>query len=310
MKIGIAGYGFVGRALHHGLSYKLYKLIERITIYDKYLDEEKIVKFISDANLRSGLPSVTIAESLEYFEACDIIFLCLPTPTNFETGKQDLTAFHEVFSELKERGIKVPVIIKSTLLPGTCTLLEQKYGLNIIYNPEFLTESDYLNDFYTQDRIVIGGEPWARLVLQALYKEGWPDAKYSLMTNTEAETVKYTANCFLATKISYFNMIKNFCDVNNLNYEKVLEPVTQDSRIGKWGTIVPGPDGFHGFGKSCFPKDLVAFKKHMESDDGIEPPMSALLDAAWRINLNVREKQEWLNLPAASSDKSYGENNG
>ena len=104
--------------------------------------------------------------------------------------------------------------------------------------------------------------------------------------------VKYFCNCFLATKVSFANEMRQICEQKNIDYDKVVEYSLYDNRIGKTHLSTPGPDGKHGFGGSCFPKDVNAIIKVM-TDCNINP---LVMSAVWEKNLEVRPQKDWENL--------------
>jgi UDPglucose 6-dehydrogenase len=109
--------------------------------------------------------------------------------------------------------------------------------------------------------------------------------------------VKYTANCFLMTKVVFFNEIYQVCQKLGIEYKEVCKLVIADGRIGNSHLEVPGFDGFMGAGGKCFPKDLnalIAVAKEL----GVNP---TILESVWKKNLEVREKQDWLEIPGATS---------
>ena len=91
-----------------------------------------------------------------------------------------------------------------------------------------------------------------------MYMKQFPTVPYVLCGSLEAELTKYFCNCFLATKVSFANEMKQFCDKKNIDYDKVCEYALYDTRMGRTHLAVPGPDGDRGFGGHCFPKDLAA----------------------------------------------------
>ena len=101
--------------------------------------------------------------------------------------------------------------------------------------------------------------------------------------------VKYFLNTFLATKVTFSNEIKQICEKIDIDYDKVVEYSLYDNRIGRTHLSAPGPDGRHGFGGSCFPKDLNALIFLAKQLD-IKPD---LLSAVWEKNLLVREDRDW-----------------
>ena len=297
IKVGIIGHGFVGRAVHVGFSRGVNGYFY---IYDPYVEVNSYLTFTEEFNLKKN--SCVVETEYELGE-CDLIFVCIPTPTNFETGNQDLSSFYKIFDRLAEVNNSSLIVIKSTVRPGsTADFIKVYPTLNFVFNPEFLTEENYLDDFIHQDRIVIGGSLVNCLALQSLYKTGWPHASYFLMNSTEAETVKYAANAFLSTKIAFFNEIYNLCEKEGCSYEKIKDAVVSDKRIGEWGSKVPGPDGQFGFGKKCFPKDIVTLISLLND---LNCP-SNVIEGAWRTNEEVRASEDWKEIRGASTENLHG----
>jgi UDPglucose 6-dehydrogenase len=104
--------------------------------------------------------------------------------------------------------------------------------------------------------------------------------------------VKYVANTFLATKVSFANEINQICKRSQIDYDDVIKLATLDERLGESHWEVPGPDGHYGFGGSCFPKDVNGLAS-FASQIGIEPSM---LLATWHKNLEVRPEKDWESL--------------
>ena len=109
------------------------------------------------------------------------------------------------------------------------------------------------------------------------------------MKSDESEMVKYIANCFFATKVSFFNEMYLLCGKLNLDWDKMMMGVLSDGRIGTSHFQVPGHDGDMGFGGTCFPKDINSLISIMQ-DNGIDP---VILQAAWDRNLSVRKNRDW-----------------
>jgi UDPglucose 6-dehydrogenase len=183
--------------------------------------------------------------------------------------------------------------------PDTCSSLQQEFpNVDIVFNPEFLTEANAETDFIDQDRIVIGHGPdnEAALTVVQLYNSLFSCPIY-LTDWTTAEMVKYTANCFLATKVSFANEIKQITDSLELNYDEVIRLATLDKRLGNSHWQVPGPmvasDGsgryLPGFSGSCFIKDINALINVAKSS-GVSP---TVLQAAWHKNVEVRPERDW-----------------
>jgi UDPglucose 6-dehydrogenase len=185
------------------------------------------------------------------------------------------------------------VAIKSTIPPGTTNDLNKECkNVSVIFNPEFLTEANFIDDFKNQNRIIIGGERPSTTKLRQVYSLVFPDATIVKTGSKTAEMVKYFTNTFLTTKVSFANEMYLICDKLGIDYDKVVEYSTYDERLGKSHWAVPGPDGHYGFGGSCFPKDINALIKVAEELD-IHPNM---LIGAWETNLDVRPEEDWKKL--------------
>lgn len=261
--IGIVGLGYVGKALLNGFS------SENIYTFDT--TESCSEKTLKDLSSKS-----------------DIIFICVPTPMN-ENGSCCLDIVNQVLHDLNSLANNQLVVIKSTVPPGTCKNFQNKYkNLDIIFNPEFLTEANFFQDFMNQDRIILGGKKLN--LAEELYKKHFPKSKIITLDYAEAEMVKYFSNSFLALKVSFANEIHSLCDKLNIDYNQVVKTAIKDVRIGSSHLSVPGPDGEYGFGGTCFPKDLSALLS-VFNDSKIE---SIVLKAAWERNQNIdRRKQDW-----------------
>ena len=109
------------------------------------------------------------------------------------------------------------------------------------------------------------------------------------MKSDESESVKYIANCFFATKVSFFNEIYTLIESLGLDWHSIINGVMSDRRIGQSHFQVPGHDGDKGFGGTCFPKDINALIKTFEKN-GLDPK---LLKSAWDVNLDVRSDLDW-----------------
>ena len=245
--------------------------------YDKF-DEDKSTCGLSDM----------VAE-------CEVIFVCVPTPMN-EDGSCHTDIVESVVKEIDEwvsryhKDIKPTVVIKSTVPPGTTDRLHKKYkGVDVIFNPEFLTEMNFIEDFKNQSRIILGGVRRGTSFLRQVYSKVFPHATIVKTNAMYAEMVKYFINCFLATKVSFANEMKMFCDVLKIDYDKVVEYATYDERLGKSHWAVPGPDGDLGFGGHCLPKDLSA----IISLSGKLGGHTVVLEAVRNLNLWIRKHKDW-----------------
>jgi len=254
-KIIIAGYGFVGKAVLNTLK--------------------------SNYNCIVVDPKYTANEVSHHLDAEGII-ICVSTPTT-ETGVCDISSVVNVLDQVPTT---MPVLIKSTIIPSTLAELEKLYATHsIVYSPEFLRAKTADFDFANQTFVVLGGEDidgfWQELFTPVL-----PKCKiYFKCSISEAATVKYTVNSFLATKVAFFNSIFDLCQQNGSDYDIVRQIITHDPRIGNSHTLVPGVDGERGFGGHCFPKDTKAFIKYA---NGLNTSLE-ILETAVEYNKKVRK---------------------
>ena len=273
MKIGIVGQGYVGTAVK--------------SVFEKHYETNTY-----DLNGKCSCTSMD-----ELIDNSDIIFVCVPTPMK-QDGSCDTSIVEGVVGELNALALTRQcsdriIAIKSTIPPGTTNRLNKNHEfVSVIFNPEFLTEANFIEDFKNQNRIIIGGERPSTTKLRQVYSLVFPNVKIVKTGSITAEMVKYFTNAFLATKVSFANEMKQICDGLNIDYDKVVEYSTYDERLGKSHWAVPGPDGKLGFGGSCFPKDINALIKVSEQL-GIP---SNVLSSAWDTNLDVRPEEDWKKL--------------
>lgn len=295
--IGIIGQGFVGTAVYEGLKHAF-----NIVTYDK---AKGVRCWIS----KFELPGSSDKNGLEYVvrEADGPIFVCVPTPMNPD-GSCNTSIVESVVKEISEaterlQKIGVVVVIKSTVVPGTTHKMNRTFNnIHVVFNPEFLTERSAIEDFKNQDRIIIGGPHEGTGTVKQMYEMAYPNVPVTKTSSTIAELVKYMTNCFLATKVSFANEMKQICDKLDVDYDKVVEYATKDKRLGVSHWAVPGPDGKKGFSGSCFPKDLNALMKLAEQLHVDCPTMNG----AWETNLKVRPEKDWELLKGRAVTDSSG----
>ena len=280
--IGVIGNGFVGSAIVEG-----FKHYTDTKVYDK------------DPN-RSAHPLHEVLEQ-------DFVFVCVPTPMlKHENGKCDLRIIENVFNEISESKSKSIFVIKSTVPIGTTSKLQLDFPqFTILHSPEFLTARTANIDFITPSRTIVGYPKefysnlhYAPSETSKLFEERFPGSNCMIMNSEESETVKYAANCFFATKVSFFNEIKLLSDKLNCDFNKIMDGVLTDGRIGVSHYQVPGHDGKAGFGGTCFPKDINSLINIMK-DNNISPNV---LKGAWQTNIQVRPEKDWENFSSAVSD--------
>ena len=279
--IGIIGNGFVGSAIASGFS-----LHANVKIYD--VDNRRASHTLNEV----------INES-------EFIFVSVPTPMNIGLGGEiDLSILDSVLEQVEKINERTDniIIVKSTAVPGTTLQYIKKHpGLNIVFNPEFLTERTARLDFINTARIVIGAEKESLSQrVEELYRVRFPATQIIKTDTQSAEFIKYMCNCFFSVKVSFMNEMRQMSDHKSLNWNSIMTGFLSDGRIGNSHTDVPGHDGSLGYGGKCFPKDINAFVDYYVSE-GIEP---TVMTAAWQKNLEVRENHDWLEIEGATSNKT------
>ena len=282
-KIGIIGKGFVGSAVQFGFSPNV-GCDADVKVYD--IDPDKSTH--------------TLEETVN---GSDFVFLSVPTPSN-KDGSINIDILDDALNNINEVSeCQNAILVRSTVIPGTTRKLQMKYtDLNLLFNPEFLTERNAKFDFINTSRFVIGsGKAMISKMhsenLADLFRDRFSDGIAVLETNYEtAEMIKYMSNCFFATKISFMNEMYQIAEKSNVNWEQAISGFVTDGRIGHSHLNVPGHDGKFGFGGSCFPKDVRAMIKHAE-EIGVD---MNVLRGAWETNLQVRPEKDWEQLKGRS----------
>lgn len=267
--IGIIGCGFVGGAICEG-----FKHYTDVKVYDTAKDL-----------------------GFEYKEVVnqEVLFVCLPTPMNSDGTVNTTILFDAVklISDSLPEDADTPVLIKSTVPPGFCRHLDRVCpNLQIVFNPEFLTERTSKLDFLQQSRVILGSQSPVSGRVMDLFKFRFPGVRIVEMDWDEAVLVKYFTNIFFSIKVSIFNEFAQVTDALAFDPNRVAAEVLNDGRIARSHWQVPGHDGHKGFGGSCFPKDLngyIDFAKKL----GVNP---VIAEAAWKKNLEVRPEQDWKEL--------------
>ena len=297
MKIGIVGLGFVGLSFASVLASKKYSVIgvdsdsvkiSRILTGKAPFHEPGLDDTLKTA-LKNGLKITTEINSV--VTECKLIFIAVGTPQR-EDGSIDLTMIKTVVREIGKNLAKtknVPtIIIKSTVVPETTTkvvlpILEKesrkKVGkdFGLITNPEFLRETNAINDTINPHVVVIGGynDKFAKEI-ENFYTKFHKTVPIVKTNHQTAEMIKYANNSFLATKISFINQIATICEViPGANIDVVAKTIGLDPRIGNL-FLTAGP----GYGGSCLPKDVKAII-NFSTKYKIKP---TLLNAVEKIN--------------------------
>ncbi|RLD11825.1 MAG: hypothetical protein DRI44_02555 [Chlamydiae bacterium] len=285
MTIGIIGLGTVGQAL--AKAFGQVKGLD-ILLYDKYRN----IMYKSSQAAREDIR-----------KKCDIIFICVPTPTKLN-GDQDLSELDEVMEWLhpKEKSNQI-IIIKSTVLPGTTWHYRKKYGDDFIAPmPEFLDEKTALADVIKPRRTPILGALYDEHIVykvENLFNLIWKDVNIIIVRPTHAELIKYFTNCYYALKCMFARQIQEIImKDNDPSITRVLEVFSDNPRVGKdhWKVMEKGK---FSLGGKCLPKDLRAFEKWSRDKctdvvtftdgDGIEVKMN-IFNFIRRLDNEYRKK--------------------
>ena len=302
MKIGIVGLGFVGLSLAAVLGSKGFSVI------GSDIDKSKILKIRSgktpfyEPNLEKTIKNALkqdfklTSELSTIVNQCKLVFITVGTPQG-ENGAINLTMVEKIMQKigmlLKNSKNDPSIILKSTVIPGTTkkmlSILERKSGkicgedFGLIVNPEFLRESQAIKDTIDPHVVVLGGINDKFLNrLKKFYKKLYLGNPLIQTNHETAEMIKYANNSFLATKISFINLIATICEsIPGTNIDKIAQSIGFDPRIGNL-FLNAGP----GYGGSCLPKDIKAII-NFSTKLGIKP---SLFQAVESINKNQIEK--------------------
>jgi UDPglucose 6-dehydrogenase len=295
MKIAMVGSGYVG--LVSGACFadfghdvvcidkdqsKIDRLHDGIMpIYEPGLDS------LVSNNAKAGRLSFT-TDLAEGIRGASVIFIAVGTPSRRGDGHADLSFVYAVAREVGEAlAGDVVVVTKSTVPVGTgdeverilreSGALQRGLRISVVSNPEFLREGAAIGDFKRPDRIVIGAEDdFGREVMREVYRPLFLNESPILFTSRRSsELIKYAANAFLATKITFMNEMADLCEKVGGDVQDVARGIGLDGRIGK-KFLHAGP----GYGGSCFPKDTLALLKTAED---YESPVR-IVEAVVKVN--------------------------
>ena len=238
----------------------------RMPIYEPGLDE------LVAHNVRAGRLSFTTELAPSVAEA-DAVFIAVGTPSRASDGHADLSYVYAAAEEIAA-AITGPTVVvnKSTIPVGTGDKIEALFrdkrpdvAIAVVSNPEFLREGAAIGDFKRPDRVIIGVNDdndgaRARQVMQEIYRPLYINDNPVLFTGRRtSELIKYAANAFLATKITFINEIADLCEAVGADVQDVSRGIGLDNRIGR-KFLHAGP----GYGGSCFPKDTLALLRTAE----------------------------------------------
>ena len=270
-RIAVVGTGYVGLTTGACLAHLGH------TVVCADIDADKIAKLrdgiipivelgltdLVSEGIASGRLSFVVG-SAEAAKNCDIAFLCVPTPQG-EDGSADLSYVQRAAEEISAvLPFEAIVVNKSTVPVGSTKVVEKalkRPDVKVVSNPEFLREGSAVQDFLKPDRVVVGSDDQAAAMKVASLYDGL-STRVVITDPASAETIKYAANAFLATKLSFINAIAAICEGVGADINDVVVGIGSDKRIGE-NFLRPGP----GWGGSCFPKDSRALIKIAEDAD-------------------------------------------
>jgi UDPglucose 6-dehydrogenase len=277
VKVGIVGYGFVGKATAKGFSKNT----------ELFLVDPLLGTNLSD--LKEFIP--------------EFIFICLPTPMK-KDGSQDFTLVKEVFMDILSNKISSTIILKSTVIPSNIKIVDNLIE-DYIYNPEFLREKHAEEDFINSSMIILGGSKNNQEKVKNLYENHsiCKTKNYVLTDKITASLIKYSINSFLASKVIFFNELRDLFNSSGAeeDWDTFTDVLAMDKRIGNSHMDVPGHDGRLGFGGACFTKDTAALIKYSQS---LEKELS-LLKKAIEINNNIRSKYDQIDQREKDQNVNY-----
>ena len=234
MKVGVIGAGYVGSAVAYS--------------------HQRDVVVIRDPKLS------THSASINDIASCDVIYLCLPSPglahgacdtSYLEQGMHDLMAQDSMHNKL--------IIAKTTAPPDVYRALHQRWP-NMVHVPEFLTAANHIQSYQNTRYFVLGGHvDWchrAQTMLQT--KFDLPPDRWMITDIATAALYKYMVNSFLATKVTFLNEFYELSHSLGIDFKSLADLARWEDRMGSSHMQVPGPDGLHGWGGACFPKDVSA----------------------------------------------------
>jgi UDPglucose 6-dehydrogenase len=282
IQIGIIGGGFVGTAT---------SLLSQ--------NNNKINSIIYDIDPNRCSPLSTTFEDILQTNA---VFICVWTPmiTNAkEFGKCDTSIVESIINQLKNANYKGYIVVRSTVPVGFCR------SNSVYFMPEFLTEANWKNDFLNCEKWIFGlnmenysnedldknNAKFQEFATNLIFSSNVINKNIAFVDSDPAEYLKYFRNCFLALKVSFCNEMFQFAQSKSIDYDDIIDLITDDKRIGSSHTLVPGPDGLRGFGGNCFLKDMASLEYQMNQKN----VRSDIISAAIKRNNEIdRSKIDWM----------------
>jgi UDPglucose 6-dehydrogenase len=317
MRIGMIGTGYVGLVSGACLADFGYHVVcvDKDTAKILALQRCEIPFFEPGLEelVRNNVRDSRLSFSIDFKEAvgsADAVFIAVGTPSRREDGHADLSYIYEAAREIAATMVDFTVVIvKSTVPVGTCDEIRRiihherpQADVAVVSNPEFLREGAAIRDFKFPDRIVVGcDDERAKKVLADIYRPlSLNQVPIFYTSRRNAELIKYAANAFLATKITFINEMADLCERVGADVQEIARGIGLDNRIGA-KFLHAGP----GFGGSCFPKDVRALIKTAQDHD----IQLRILEAVASINDN-RKRAMARKVSAMFSGRLHGKSVG
>ncbi len=278
MKIAVVGLGYVGLANAMLLS-KSHQVIavdvdtEKVNMLNSGISpiqDKHINEYLNMHNKDSSLYNENLKGSFkatlntkEAFENAEFVIIATSTNYDPENNYFDTSSIENVIENVKQINASSTVIIKSTIPLGYTKILKKKFNYkNIIFSPEFLREGKALYDNLNPSRIIVGEISDKAKIFADIMREGASkkDIKILYTGSQEAEAIKLFSNSYLAMRVSYFNELDTYAEVNDLNTRQIIEGVCSDPRIGDHYN-----NPSFGYGGYCLPKDTKQLKANFKS---------------------------------------------
>ena len=298
MRVTIVGTGYVGLVSGACFAHFGHKVvcvdkdagkIERLGRGEIPIFEPGLDALVAE-NAQAGRLSFT-TDLARAIKDADTVFIAVGTPSRRGDGFADLTYVHAAAEEIAKAMTGYTVVVtKSTVPVGTGAEVERiirrarpDADFSVVSNPEFLREGAAIDDFKRPDRIVVGAEDErAREVMRELYRPLFINETPIVFTNrATSELIKYAANAFLATKITFINEMADLCEQVGANVQEVARGIGLDGRIGS-KFLHAGP----GYGGSCFPKDTLALVRTAQAAGAPTKIVEAV------VEINARRKRQ------------------
>lgn len=284
MRIGVIGIGSIGSVNADGFS----QLGHRVYVNDT--DAEKTAASRFEVRSKEWLKNST-----------DLCIVTVPTPTTSDGG--DISYVDSVLSDIS--GGRTTVVIRSTMPPGTTSVLAEKHNEPLVYYPEFLRDRSGVDDFFHPDRIVLAGPEDERSEIKRVMSDTRIDCETIIETDDylTAEIAKEGHNAFFATKVSFANQIRMIAEAEGADPRTIMDIICADRR----NTTSHLDPTLGAYGGSCLPKDTLALAQY-GFDEGV--PVD-LLEGTVQMNEEAKQRYEykdiagqWPNIKTVTTDGS------